>query len=144
MQKTLQVDSIFGKWANKTWTHTCKRPLLSLAGCPEVSLDIELPQYTDTCSIDMLSQENIKTYTSLCVLKLINHDAYMSNACLTADQLYGGRGSFTRLDFMFDMHLYFDFGSRDLLLLADPNLVKRVIKLLYLQCSLKPLNYPSK
>lgn len=24
-QKPLQVDSIFGKWANKTWTHTCKR-----------------------------------------------------------------------------------------------------------------------
>lgn len=44
---------------------------------------------------------------------------------------------------MSDMHLNFDFGSGDLLLSADPNLVKRVIKCLYLQCLFKPLNYPS-
>lgn len=54
------ASSIFGKWANKTWTHTRKRPTVSLTGCPEVRFDIELPQYIDSCSRDTLSQENLK------------------------------------------------------------------------------------
>lgn len=32
--------------------HTRKRPALSLTGCPEVSFDIELPQYVNSCSIE--------------------------------------------------------------------------------------------
>lgn len=62
-----------------------------LTGCPEVSFDIELPQYTDFCSIETCCpRRTLKTYSTLCLLKLINHDAYISNAFLTTDHLYEG------------------------------------------------------
>lgn len=97
-QKPLQVDSIFGNWANKTWTHT---PARDHCRPQQAVLRSVLPlNFHSTLTLALqrraTPRRTLKTYTTFMSSKTNQPWCLYFQCILTSAHLHGGWDSCTR------------------------------------------------